>query len=352
MLTVEIYERYLALKAASAGKYVRELASELGITEAELTQSRVGHDAVRLEYEDVKLLLAKLEMLGEVKALTRNEYAVSEVVGNYTNQYLNGYKQMSVSASAGLVLNPRGLDLRIFYRHWATAFALEEKVMSGIRYSIQFFDQQGNALHKIYATPNTDMGEWNNIVTLFASDYADGVHIVPRPHVNISPIAEETPAKVDAEWRQMKDVHDFYMLAHKYQLTRQQIFNCVKDDLAYKVDVGSLETLLREAKGAGLELAIFVANEGCVQITTGVLEKIALQKGWLNIYHKTFCLHILPADITECWVTMKPSEFGCVTSLEVFSADGTQVLQVYGQRDEHEQERPAWKELIEKLIRI
>lgn len=37
-----------ATKAASTAKYARDIAAEMGISEAELTAARLGHDAVRL----------------------------------------------------------------------------------------------------------------------------------------------------------------------------------------------------------------------------------------------------------------------------------------------------------------
>lgn len=104
-MSKSIYEQYLQAKADNPGKYARDLATLMGISEAELTHSRVGHDAKRLK-GDARALLAALEAVGEVKAITRNTYAVHEQMGRYENQHLNGH--------AGLILNPRNLDLRLF----------------------------------------------------------------------------------------------------------------------------------------------------------------------------------------------------------------------------------------------
>lgn len=85
----------------------------MNISEAELTFARVGHDARRLRGE-VREILSALEAVGETKCICRNEYAVHEQVGAFTNQHLNGH--------AGLVLNPRALDLRLFLNQWASTF--------------------------------------------------------------------------------------------------------------------------------------------------------------------------------------------------------------------------------------
>lgn len=91
------YTRWLELKN-KIGKYARDIASLMNISEAELAFARVTHDAWRM-HGDIREILAALESVGETKCICRNEYAVHEQVGAFTNQHLNGH--------AGLILNPR-----------------------------------------------------------------------------------------------------------------------------------------------------------------------------------------------------------------------------------------------------
>ncbi|STS84685.1 hemin transport protein HmuS [Klebsiella pneumoniae] len=70
----DLWQRYQATKAASTAKYARDIAAEMGISEAELTAARLGHDAVRLS-DDARALIAALERVGETKCICRNEYA-------------------------------------------------------------------------------------------------------------------------------------------------------------------------------------------------------------------------------------------------------------------------------------
>lgn len=107
------YTRWLELKKEHPGKYARDIAGLLHISEAELTFARVGHDAWRLRGE-VREILSALEAVGETKCICRNEYAVHEVIGAFTNQHLNGH--------AGLILNPRALDLRLFLNNGPAHF--------------------------------------------------------------------------------------------------------------------------------------------------------------------------------------------------------------------------------------
>ncbi|MET0530456.1 MAG: ChuX/HutX family heme-like substrate-binding protein, partial [Microvirga sp.] len=64
----------------ASGKRSRDLATELGVSEAELLASHDGPEVVRLGGEMSDLIHA-LPELGEVMSLTRNDAAVHEKVG-------------------------------------------------------------------------------------------------------------------------------------------------------------------------------------------------------------------------------------------------------------------------------
>ena len=147
----------------------------------------------------------------------------------------------------------------------------------------------------------------------------------------------------------MTDVHQFFGLLKRHNLSRQQAFRLVGDDLACQIENNALALLLETARQHGNEIMIFVGNRGCVQIFTGAVEKVVPMKGWLNIFNPTFTLHLLEETIAESWVTRKPTADGHVTSLELFAADGTQIAQLYGQRTEGEPEQSQWRSQIDAL---
>ena len=335
------YARWLNLKEENPGKYARDIAALMQIGEAELAHARVGHDARRLQGE-IREVLAALEAVGDVKCICRNEYAVHEQVGSFSNHYLNGH--------AGLVLNPRGLDLRLFLNQWASYFHLQESTPRGERQSIQFFDHQGDALLKVYATEATDMAAWDAVLARYVTEDNPELvlHSAERP---AGTAAAETAGDLETEWRAMTDVHQFFTLLKRHGLTRQQAFRQVSDDLACRVDNGAVASLLERAHRDANEIMIFVGNRGCVQIFTGALEKVAPMKGWLNIFNPLFTLHLRDDAIAESWVTRKPTADGHVTSLELFAADGTQIAQLYGQRTEGHPEQEQWREQIEALLK-
>lgn len=333
------YETWLQLKQEHPKLYARDIAKLMQISEAELTQARVGHDAKRLKSE-AKALLKALEAVGETKCICRNEYAVHEQVGRFENQHLDGH--------AGLILNPRALDLRLFFSQWVHAFYIREANARGERQSIQFFDSYGDAVLKVYTTDNTDFAAWDQVVAQFVQ--AENPELVvahAEAPVEITPTVEG--AQIEAEWRAMTDVHEFFILLKRHQLTRQQAFRLVSDDLACKVDNTALAQLLDLAKQDQNEIMIFVSNRGCVQIFTGEVHKLMPMENWVNIFNPEFTLHLMSDTIAESWITRKYTKDGYVTSLELFAADGTQIAQLYGQRTEGEPEQQQWRTQIDAL---
>lgn len=329
------YDDWLRLKQQHPKRYARDIAKLMNISEAELTHARVGHDAWRLKGE-IRAILAALEAVGETKSICRNEYAVHEQVGRYENQHLAGH--------AGLVLNPRALDLRLFLDQWASAFHVREARPGGERQSIQFFDHQGNALLKVYTTDSTDFSAWGQVLAKFI--FADNPELELKAAEDVVMTPAPDARQVDDEWRSMRDVHQFFGLLKRHRLTRQQAFRLVGDDLAQQVDNSALEQLLSFAIRDKNEIMIFVGNRGCVQIFTGVIEKTVPMDSWINIFNPQFTLHLMADTIAESWVTRKPGRDGFVTSLELFAADGTQIAQLYGQRTEGQPEQAQWRTQI------
>lgn len=336
-----LFTRYQEMKAQQPKKYARDLATLLGVSEAELAEARTQHDAVALKL-DVSELLPALETVGETKSITRNAYAVHEQVGRYENLRLGNH--------AALILNPRALDLRFFPGKWKSAFALQEKTARGERHSIQIFDEHGDAILKIYTTLGSNMVAWQALVDRLKQDSADKLIVTAALPETFSPQPDKV--KIEQHWRAMTDVHQFFGLLNRHNISRQQAFRHVPGDLAQQVNSSALSELLKMAHDDGNEIMIFVGNRGCVQIFTGVVEKLMPMDNWLNIFNPTFTLHLMADSIAESWVVRKPTSDGMVTSLELFAADGTQIAQLNGQRTEGQPEQVRWREQMAMLTGV
>ena len=125
----------------------RDLAAQLGVSEADLVAAHCGEGVQRIEPRANDLLLG-LEAVGEVMALTRNESAVHEKIGVYD--------KVQPGDHAALVLGA-DIDLRIFPGVWAHGFAVEKREADEIRRSLQFFDEAGEAVHKVHLRPSSNL---------------------------------------------------------------------------------------------------------------------------------------------------------------------------------------------------
>lgn len=345
-----LFERYQQAKTDNKAKYARDLAAYLEVSEAELLHSRVGNDKAKRLNVDAPTLLTALAAVGQVKAITRNEYVVHEQVGRYDNA--------KFSSHGGLILNPRALDLRMFFAHWDSVFTLSEEAKTGERHSIQFFDKQGDALHKVYTTDETDLAAWDALIKQYTADDNPSLQLEAAKPFTSEPVSDALKQQLEQEWRNMTDVHQFFILLKKNNLSRQQVFSAVSDDLAWKVPTDSFNQLVNTAFNDQNEIMIFVGNRGCVQIFTGQIKRVMPYQSegsdlkWLNIFNPDFTLHMIENDISECWVTRKPTQDGFVTSLEVFDKEGNQIVQMYGQRTEGTPEQDQWRQQVMALPHI
>lgn len=336
-----IRDAHLALLAARGpGLRPRDAAEALGLSEAELVASRCGDGVVRL-VDDPRALIAALPKLGPVKAITRNDHCVHEKVGRYDH--------ISFTGAMGLVVN-HDIDLRLFLGHWRSAFYVPSVGPDGrTRPSLQFFDQDGTAVHKVFGTPDGETSAFEVLGSRFAHASQTPVHTVsPLP-----PTAADRPdaaipvAELEAGWRALEDTHDFFGLLRTHAVGRQQAFRLVGDDLAMPAPRTAVDRVLMQAAAGAVPVMVFVGNPGCIQIHTDVVERVETRGPWLNVLDPAFDLHLRRDRIASAWLVRKPTVDGTVTSLELFAADGSCFCQLFGARKPGRAEDPAWRALVE-----
>jgi putative hemin transport protein len=335
--------RWAAHKAANTKQRIRDAAAELGVSEAELVATGLGSGTVRLQPR-WKDLVEALTPLGRVMALTRNEYCVHEKVGRYDQIHLN--------EQGGVTLDPE-IDLRLFFEHWQHGFAVSETLEQGAeRHSLQFFDRDGLAVHKIYLRPESDVAAFHKLVAAFkAEDQSDDMIILPvDPPAADRPDAEIDVAALETRWRAMQDIHNFFHMLRELKVGRTQAFRLVADDLAQPVAKGALSRALEMAAESGLPIMVFVGSPGVVQIHTGPVVNVKRMGPWQNVMDEGFNLHLREDAIDTCWLVRKPTKDGIVTSLEIFDDAGQQIAWMFGKRKPGQPEDPAWRELALKAV--
>lgn len=324
----------------------RDLAAQLGISEAQLVAAHCGEGVVRIE-PDVATLLNGLEAVGEVMALTRNESAVHEKIGVYDKVHVGGQNAMVLGAD---------IDLRIFPKVWAHGFAVEKRDGDDVRRSLQFFDAAGEAIHKVHLRPASNLAAYDELVArMTAPDQTPEMAVTRAGNDNAGeePVREPADAaELRDRWSAMTDVHQFHGILRSLKLTRHQAVNAIGEDFAWMLDLDALQAMFANAVNEQLPIMCFVGNSGCIQIHSGPIQTAKPMGPWINVMDPTFHLHLRMDHIRELWAVRKPTRDGHVTSLEAYGADRRMIIQFFGQRGEGGAERSDWRMLAEGLPRI
>jgi putative hemin transport protein len=223
-----------------------------------------------------------------------------------------------------------------------------------VKRSLQFFDGAGDAVFKIHARPATELGAWQALVEkLTAPEQSQTVATVPYTK---SEEASGTPASTEelrTSWDKLTDTHQFFGMLKRLNLTRIQALNMIGESYAWPVATEATAALLQGAVAQpDLPVMVFVGNAGCVQIHSGPIHSATPMGPWLNVLDETFHMHLRLDHIAQAWVVRKPTDKGHVTSLEVYDANHELIVQFFGKRIEGQDERPAWRSLVEGLPRI
>lgn len=323
------------------GTRERDLAKQLGISEAELVAADVGAGVVRLVC-DVPAALTGLVEVGEVMALTRNESVVHEKIGTYGG--------VRLGEGAGVVLGNE-INLRVFPPRWKYAFAVEKPAADGLtRQSLQFFDAAGDAVHKVHLRPASDQARYRALVARLASPDQEVrlPEVAPIPPVvkNESVSREE----LNESWSKLTDTHDFYPMLRRLKLPRIDAVAMAEDAFTWPLDLSATPHLIGVAVAEALPIMVFVGSRGCVQIHAGPIHNVKPVGPWLNIMDENFNLHLRLDHIAKLWAVRKPTDLGQVTSVEAYGADGSLIMQFFGIQQKG-LDAPRWVEIVESLPR-
>ena len=335
-LAAELRVRNDTLVAEQPGQRARHLAQALGVSEAQWIAAECnGVRATALTgAESPQAIFRELGTLGEVMALSRNDWCVHERHGRY--------ESIQAQGPMGLVLGP-DIDLRVFFSVWDSAWAVEQDG----RHSLQFFDCAGVAVHKVYRTEATDVAAYDALVARFAGE---PVWPHTRPYAN----REESDTVSDPDalrqaWLTMQDTHEFFPLLRQFKVSRLAALRAAGPDLAQRVDNDTVEHMLQTAADTSLSIMCFVGNKGMVQIHTGPIAKLLRTGPWYNVLDPRFNLHLNTTAIDSVWVVSKPTSDGWVTSMEVYTDTGELIVQFFGERKPGKPELTTWRHLLSTL---
>ncbi|PIT70013.1 hemin-degrading factor [Bartonella tribocorum] len=333
-------EMILRLREEKKEMRNRDFAVSIGISEAELIAAYCTVGKAKRLQADVSTLLESAPRLGTVMVLTRNEHAVHEITGRFEKIVQNEHIPITLGE----------IDLRIFTKQWKFGFEYDVIVHGKPTKSLQFFDQHGVAIFKIYSKDMTNMEEWNELVEkLLLEDQSSALDILP---VSLPVQCDITELDIESfrdRWRTMTDVHQLHNIISEFKLNRHHAVKHVGNEFADELQIDAVEMMLNQVAQQELPIMCFVGNKGCIQIFSGAVKNIKQIGPWLNVLDPGFDLHLLMSGIARVWHVRKPTRDGYVSSLEVFDKNDEMIVQFFGLRKEGQKEREDWRSLLKSL---
>ena len=353
-------ERWSTLRAEQPKLQIRDAARALGVSEAQLLATNISKGVTRLQADGNQareIMRAALD-LGLVQAITRNENGVIETTGVASKFKQAGDKSEQADAKdpetearqrniAGGYLGGQ-IDLRFHFENWKYAFAVEQAGRDGKpTRSLQFFDANGTAVHKIYLRNEPGVAVYDKLVANFRLPQQSA-------ELNVLAVAPKAVEKPDSEidvkefqlaWKDMTDVHQFAQIMREFHLTREQALRLAPAGVVERVTPAALRTRLEIAAKDKVAIMVFLGNEGLTQIYSGKIEKTMAAGGFFNVLDPDFNLHIRDTALRSGWVVKR----GGVTSVEFFDNEGTQVVSFFGVRERGKPQPQSWVDLADSL---
>ncbi|PMQ14525.1 hemin-degrading factor [Janthinobacterium sp. AD80] len=354
-------ERWSTLRTEQPKLQIRDAARALGVSEAQLLATNIGNGVTRLQADGNQpreIMRAALD-LGVVQAITRNENGVIETTGTASKFKQAGDKSEQADAKQDPEQEARqrniaggylggAIDLRFHFENWKYAFAVVQPGRDGKpTRSLQFFDANGTAVHKIYLRNEPGVAVYDKLVAAFRMPQQSA-------ELNVLAVAPKAAEKPDAEidvkefqlaWKDMTDVHQFAQIMREFHLSREQALRLAPAGVVERVTPEALRTLLENAAKDKVAIMVFLGNEGLTQIYSGKIEKTMAAGGFFNVLDPDFNLHIRDTALRSGWVVKR----GGVTSVEFFDKDGTQVVSFFGVRERGKPQPQAWVDLADSL---
>jgi putative hemin transport protein len=299
----------------------RDIASLLNVTEVELIDSHVGVTklesiksfpnlarAIRLK-PSWSSIIHDVQGFGEVMSLTRNAHAAHE--------NLAFYKHASSSDGVGMVLSEE-LTMRLIYEKWEHGYLFEECKSTVLQRSIQFFDEFGTSVHKIFLMPHSHHWFFDEL----AKRWAD---------------SNQEPGIIVQE-----------KLEHDQQITKGALASIIEERYANQqesINLDVVQSLLRSSAELKLSLIITVQNDGANQSHDGVLDEIRDHNDWLHLMNQQFNCHLQLAQMPIICINHQESPF----LIEMLDEEGVLLASIALSTKATPADRQAWEDLLDKV---
>lgn len=235
---------------------------------------------------------------------------------------------------------------------WKYGFAVNDKDEDGkLQRSLQFFDGDGNALHKIVLLEAGTIGAYRAIVNDFAApEQAPVLDIFrTRPLTANQGVEHIDINALRADWARINDTKEFLARQSEFDHLRLHKLRLAGKAFAHQVANDSVRVLLQKMADLGGTVMALVGNAGIVQTYQGKVKQIMRSDVWLNIVSPDYRLRLREDHIDSVWVAKKPTVDGILTSLELFNRQGISIARFFSCAEPGRPEPREWRDSILRL---
>ncbi|MEN9931128.1 MAG: hypothetical protein RL604_1375 [Pseudomonadota bacterium] len=299
----------------------REIASFLNVTEVELIDSHVGVTkfesiksfpnlarAIRLK-PSWSNIIQDIQGFGEVMSLTRNAHAVHE--------NLCFYKHSSFSDDVGMVLSNE-LAIRLMYEKWEFGYLFEECKSHVLQRSIQFFDEFGAPVHKIFLLPHSHHWYFDELTKRWAdSNQEPGILVQEKSELDEQLNGDALASIIEERYASQKEI----------------------------IDADTAQSLLRSSVELKLPLIITVQNHGVSQSHDGLLDEIRDHNDWVHLINQQFNCHLQLAQMPKIYINHQENPF----LIEMLDEEGFLLAFITLSAKAAPGDAEGWEELLEQV---
>ncbi|MCZ2203827.1 ChuX/HutX family heme-like substrate-binding protein [Bartonella sp. A05] len=333
-------EMILRLREEKKEMRNRDFAASIGISEAEFIAAYCSIGKAKRLQANVTALLENAPKVGEVMALTRNEGAVHEKTGHFENIIYDQHVPLTLGE----------IDLRIFPKQWKFGFEYEMTVLGKSMKSLQFFDQHGVAIFKIFSQDATNMNEWNILVEkLLNDDQSSVLDVLP----SLAPIQNDA---MEVDFRELRDrlqktsnMSQLRAIFSEFKVRQHDVAKHIANEFTDELQRESVDVMLNKVLQQDIPITCIVGNKGCIQKFAGKVESVKSMGPWINILNQKFHLHLLVSEIDKVQRVRKPTHDNYISALEAFDRNGEMVIQFFSMQQKNEREREDWRSLLDNL---
>ncbi|HEY4316106.1 MAG TPA: ChuX/HutX family heme-like substrate-binding protein [Herbaspirillum sp.] len=235
---------------------------------------------------------------------------------------------------------------------WKYGFAVNDKDEDGkLQRSLQFFDGDGNALHKIVLMESGAVDAYRAIVGDFAAAEQTPVLDIfrTRPLTANQGVEHIDINALRADWARINDTSEFRARQTEFDHLRLHKLRLAGKAFAHQVANDSVRVLLQKMAELGGTVMALVGNAGIVQAYQGKVKQILRSDAWLSILSSDYRLRLREDHIDSVWVAKKPTVDGIVTSLELFNRQGISIARFFSCTEPGRPEPREWRESILRL---